>query len=690
MGRGQTIMLWLMIAVALGAAGVTFVMRECALGDSAQIELALDYDHTARYVRQQGMDLDTFLSGMREAGITTAVVGEMTLRELAEEGRVALIDGRSYRDIARMFPAGSVPALHSGNLVVLVPEQELWVELLPALRTRLGLERVTPLADQAILIARQPDEREEEEAEILRRTPWTDGELLDLGLGLDRKSLRIAQAHGLAVLAYVADYPGAGPEAVTDLANRLQGVASVSGVMFSGDSVLGGPAIRAELAQLLTDRGWYLAFMEHKEQRGLDELANAVSYRAVKLHHAYRGEPLDYVRAAVRERHVRMLYFRPIVSGAGGRDLLTYNQEYVTRIVNALTTWGYRTGQAEPLPPFTVPKWAQTLLIGGVAGAWILLWNRWWQKDWHPVMFMVVLAGVYLGGYALLSSPLANQMRELAAWCAAVGFPVLGLSGLVARQKLLGRQFGFWAPGLARAMGDLLLVSLVTVSGGLLLNALLGDSRYVLQLDQFRGVKLALALPPVVMAGLFFLQTDISPAGGQAVARSPWQRLSRFGKDLWSLPLTYGLVVGAAAALLIAAVILLRAGNFPLIPIPDLEVAMRDLLSQILVVRPRTKEFLFGHPALLLAAYLGLFYRGRYQVIFLGLAAIGQASVANTFSHIHTPLVFSLWRTFNGLWLGAALGMAAVGVMIGLYYCGRNWRASLAGHICDDGGGGRE
>ena len=222
-GWCQTIMLWL-IAVALGAAGVTFVMRECALGDSAQIELALDYDHTARYVRQQGMDLDTFLSGMREAGITTAVVGEMTLRELAEEGRVALIDGRSYRDIARMFPAGSVPALHSGNLVVLVPEQELWVELLPALRTRLGLERVTPLADQAILIARQPDEREEEEAEILRRTPWTDGELLDLGLGLDRKSLRIAQAHGLAVLAYVADYP-ARPGGGTDLANRLQRVA---------------------------------------------------------------------------------------------------------------------------------------------------------------------------------------------------------------------------------------------------------------------------------------------------------------------------------------------------------------------------------------------------------------------------------------------------------------------------------
>ena len=159
--------------------------------------------------------------------------------------------------------------------------------------------------------------------------------------------------------------------------------------------------------------------MEHKEQRVWTN-SNAVSYRAVKLHHAYRGEPLDYVRAAVRERHVRMLYFRPIVSGAGGRDLLTYNQEHVTRIVNALTTWGYRTGQAEPLPPFTVPKWAQTLLIG-VAGAWVLLWNRWWQKDWHRSCSWWT-GGVYLGGCALLVA-VANQMRELAAWCTAVGSP---------------------------------------------------------------------------------------------------------------------------------------------------------------------------------------------------------------------------------------------------------------------------
>ena len=73
-------------------------------------------------------------------------------------------------------------------------------------------------------------------------------------------------------------------------------------------------------------------------------------------------------------------------------------------------------------------------------------------------------------------------------------------------------------------------------------------------------------------------------------------------------------------------------------------------------VRPRTKEFLIGYPALFLAA--GYFLRGEKQWLWV-LAAIGviaPISVFNTFSHIHTPLMISLIRTFNGLILGLLIG----------------------------------
>jgi hypothetical protein len=38
--------------------------------------------------------------------------------------------------------------------------------------------------------------------------------------------------------------------------------------------------------------------------------------------------------------------------------------------------------------------------------------------------------------------------------------------------------------------------------------------------------------------------------------------------------------------------------------------------------------------------------------------SIGQVSLLNTFCHIHTPLIISLWRDALGLVIGAALGGA--------------------------------
>jgi hypothetical protein len=76
----------------------------------------------------------------------------------------------------------------------------------------------------------------------------------------------------------------------------------------------------------------------------------------------------------------------------------------------------------------------------------------------------------------------------------------------------------------------------------------------------------------------------------------------------------------------------------------------------LLVARPRTKEFLIGHP--LLVAALDQRLRGRKSLsgwLMVG-AVIGQLSMVNTFSHIHTPLWVSGLRTGLGLVLGLAIG----------------------------------
>lgn len=55
---------------------------------------------------------------------------------------------------------------------------------------------------------------------------------------------------------------------------------------------------------------------------------------------------------------------------------------------------------------------------------------------------------------------------------------------------------------------------------------------------------------------------------------------------------------------------------------------------------------------------------------------VAQASVLNTFSHYHTPLVVSLQRTVLALGIGLVIGLALVPLSRGLVALGRAWLRS--------------
>ena len=84
------------------------------------------------------------------------------------------------------------------------------------------------------------------------------------------------------------------------------------------------------------------------------------------------------------------------------------------------------------------------------------------------------------------------------------------------------------------------------------------------------------------------------------------------------------------------------------------ELALRSWLNE-LFVRPRFKE-LAGHTL----AVVALLVRGLPAWLRAGLLTAGvvaQATILNSFSHFHTPLVISLQRTVIALVLGFAAGL---------------------------------
>jgi hypothetical protein len=131
-------------------------------------------------------------------------------------------------------------------------------------------------------------------------------------------------------------------------------------------------------------------------------------------------------------------------------------------------------------------------------------------------------------------------------------------------------------------------------------------------------------------------------------------------------PISWGGAVLAVAIAVVLAYMATRTGNDGPGGVSSTELAFRNLLDRALFIRPRTKEFLIGHP--LLVVGLGLLQvvrqRGwegtRWSLVAVGClmgGAIGATSVLNNLCHLHMPLSISLLRLANGAWIGLLLGL---------------------------------
>ncbi|MDR7465338.1 MAG: DUF5693 family protein, partial [Armatimonadota bacterium] len=172
---------------------------------------------------------------------------------------------------------------------------------------------------------------------------------------------------------------------------------------------------------------------------------------------------------------------------------------------------------------------------------------------------------------------------------------------------------------------------------------------FMLAVHTFVGVTVAHVLPPLFLG--FLLAFGKEAGGARATAGRIWQWLER--------PLRLQYAVVAVLVAVGTVMLLFRSGNFGL-PVFGPEVRLRQALEDLLVARPRTKEFLIGHPALVLAAGAAALRMRAWVVPLAMVGTIGQAGLINSFSHIHTPLVLVALRTLYALLIGSVLGSAGL------------------------------
>jgi hypothetical protein len=199
---------------------------------------------------------------------------------------------------------------------------------------------------------------------------------------------------------------------------------------------------------------------------------------------------------------------------------------------------------------------------------------------------------------------------------------------------------------LLRCLGWTLAATGVALLGALVVVGLMSAPLAMEEIERFRGVKLVLSLPPLIA----LLMYTFDPRFG----------VGRRLRELSSSPvlayqLLAGLVVVAGAAFLV-----MRSGNDSDISPSQFELTLRHVLTNVLSVRPRFKEFLVGFPCMMLIAALApLHRRAAGWLLALG-AGVGIGDVIDTFSHLHTPLSISLLRIVNGLIIGVIVGSIVV------------------------------
>jgi len=624
--------LLLFVLIALGLLGglVSARGRWQAEARNRRVELAVDYGDAQALANTTRRQVDDVLQQLKGAGITTVAVTEDTLGTLNANGVVA------YR--------------REGDETVLT-----FAPGFPGERPRV----IQMLAHKAPGLVVTP-----EGADGLRiGSPWP--QFSTLPIGLDGDAVRTVQGNGLLVAPRLVNFTGVTQGNIAwEMAQTKRQCADAQGigpVIFAGSSVLGNRGLIKATADALDANGLAYGSVELGKTFGDEDLSRMASARTVRVHSigtdemGNMDEPTAverFVRAA-KERNIRVCYVRLFTFGlTKDADVIHANTEFVGQIVKGmrearLTVDGPAHPYAEDPAPGLILR---VLLALGVLGGTLLLGRVFTGISGKAFGVPLVLGLLLAAGLAVPGH--APKGREALALIAACVFPTLGLCYVALPRPARGGTNG---QVLGRAFGAYARMTLMTVTGILLVVGLLSGRLFLIKVDEFLGVKLVLVTPVLLVAAYYGLGlAALGPNVGWAERRGA---VLDCVQALAAQPLRVGQVVVGLAALVALALFVARSGNDPGVGVSATELHVRSLLDHYLYVRPRTKEFALGHPALLLglaAAASGRFVRWTLPLLVIG--SIGQSSLMDTFCHLHTPLLISGLHGLIGWALGAILG----------------------------------
>jgi len=676
--RGKRL-LWLMLAITLILSCGGVYLRLSNEQHNKTVVTAVDYLELQKMADSAAMDLDPILDRLQAAGIHTLGVKEISLRQMAGNGQIYLSPLGQFLAFNQVYQpqvwADSQKALSGKNIrpdkLVVTSDKPATISFL---RTRLA-HRFLPeqiiefkSTGKTFFIINAELVQLEKPKDTTNKQPPSFQET-DARMGFDNDLLARLKARGFNIilrpdnntapnLAYLKEYE----QAVRDY--------GVKYIIF-GNEVSGAPNNIGPMEKLVQQHQLIVGIIETSvqlgfvEQAGLNQLIQDTGYPINRVYSSTNDEYVQqaseryyrWVRAVV-DRGIRILYVTPFKDAKVNysenmNNTLTMLERFQTTIQDK----GFdTTSDLQRLQPQMPGFWhylmvSLSLLLGA------LLYLGYLFRPGRRVMLVLLLVG--LAGCLGANLVLHRDFSQLYALAAAVLYP--SFSTLLLLVYL--RDFPQHSLPVKMLL-SLVIIVVINMVGAYTVVTSIADIRYIMNVEVFRGVKLAFLLPLM----LFILNYFVVFAGDEGFRQRVMEVLNMHPTYL---ALLIFMVIGATGYYY-----LLRSGNTTGGQVSTLEIRLRETLETWFMARPRFKEILIGYPALFAMIYLYHRYRREFVLLLLGLGLVtGSVSMVNSFCHGFTAIMISLNRTMGGLLVGI---FTVACTLLGIWIIEQIWKRVIA------------
>lgn len=623
---------WLIVVAGVLCSLFLWGQRMQSEANYKNVQMVVNYSDIVAMANANDLTEEEFAKALQERGVSAVLYKEWSLGSLNANGQVAIEVGNNIEHALYVEKVSKEVPVSVANAYVALLDKNIAVQVKDHVLEKVPGADYYPGQVDVITIPIMVPNGDSEVVTALNK-------IKEIGAGFDMASIARMSALGMDTVPQLRSWDNPTDTSLRMAFDEIKAMPNLVYLLFNDKEIPGYPQKNRTVADLLKDDKGNtvvpVATIEFSDQKGLNQLGVLLNKDVIRLHTISNGEmgnltpdsALDRWMLAARERNMRSLLVRFFDITTPGANLQG-NLNYVASIQTGLIESGFTLDQPYEKPA-SIP--ASTILMAMVgtaviAGVMLILLEMRLPK----LSLLALIGGIAIWLALLLVNP--TMAKKMMALLSVITFPTLSCLLIM---KPEARSVG-------KSVVALLKLCAISYIGAVLMVGLLADILFMLKLDQFIGVKLAHVVPIVAVPFILYIWNEEKPL--------------TFVKQLLEKALDYkwtmlGVLVAAAGVIYLS-----RTGNSGA-ELSAAESMMRTFLNDVMGVRPRSKEFLIGYPFTLLLFWLGA---SRKNWLLTIPAIIGQVSLVNTYAHIHTALIMSMQRSFNGLVLGIAVGLLLI------------------------------